>query len=85
MEAGTVTLTQARQLGALPPEEQRAKVAEIKLATAGTKGHEKARRQRQVLGDAKPRLKTRKEITKALESAEGEYASALRWVLGEAV
>ncbi|HBR3579876.1 TPA: hypothetical protein L9S91_004215, partial [Klebsiella pneumoniae] len=48
-------------------------------------GHEKARRQRQILGDAKPRLKTRKEIAKALEDASGEYAEALRWVLGEAV
>jgi ParB family chromosome partitioning protein len=48
-------------------------------------GHEKARRQRQILGEAKPRLKTRKEITKALEGASGEYADALRWVLGEAV
>jgi hypothetical protein len=45
------------------------KVSEIEAATAGTTGHEKARRQRQILGDAKPRLKTRKEITKALESA----------------
>jgi ParB family chromosome partitioning protein len=44
------------------------KVSEIEAATAGTTGHEKARRQRQILGDAKPRLKTRKEITKALES-----------------
>ncbi|HHC0974986.1 ParB/RepB/Spo0J family partition protein [Klebsiella pneumoniae] len=77
--------TQARQLGAITPEEQRAKVAEIERATAGTKGHEKARRQRQILGEAKPRIKSRKEITKALESAEGEYASALRWVLGEAL
>ena len=85
VEAGTVTVTQARQLGALPPEEQRAKVAEIEQATVGTTGHEKARRQRAVLGETKPRLKSRKEITKALESAEGEYASALRWVLGEAV
>lgn len=85
VEAGTVTVTQARQLGTLPPEEQRAKVAEIETATAGTKGHEKARRQRQVLGGEKPRLKTRKEITKALEGASGEYADALRWVLGEAV
>ncbi|MFP2007466.1 hypothetical protein ACLEB0_16365, partial [Klebsiella pneumoniae] len=85
VEAGTVTVTQARQLGALTPEEQRAKVAEIELATAGTKGHEKARRQRQILGEAKPRLKSRKEITKALEGASGEYAAALRWVLGEAV
>ncbi|ENZ8018057.1 ParB/RepB/Spo0J family partition protein [Klebsiella pneumoniae] len=85
VEAGTVTVTQARQLGTLPPEEQREKVKEIESATAGTSGHEKARRQRQILGDARPRLKTRKEITKALESADGEYASALRWVLGEAV
>ncbi|HDZ2121161.1 TPA: hypothetical protein RR002_004582 [Klebsiella pneumoniae] len=84
VEAGTVTVTQARQLASLKPEEQREKVSEIEAATAGTTGHEKARRQRQILGDAKPRLKTRKEITKALESAEGEYASALRWVLGEA-
>ncbi|KLE96185.1 hypothetical protein YA24_19170, partial [Klebsiella aerogenes] len=67
----------------LEPEAQREKVKEIETATAGTSGHEKSRRQRQVLGEAKPRLKTRKEITKALESAEGEYASALRWVIGE--
>ncbi|MHC7187764.1 ParB/RepB/Spo0J family partition protein, partial [Klebsiella pneumoniae] len=85
VEAGTVTVTQARQLGALPPEEQRTKVAEIELATAGTKGHEKSRRQRQILGEAKPRIKSRKEIAKALEDASGEYAEALRWVLGEAV
>ncbi|MDQ5100266.1 hypothetical protein RCD68_13780, partial [Klebsiella pneumoniae] len=83
-EAGTVTVTQARQLASLKPEEQREKVSEIEAATAGTTGHEKARRQRQILGDAKPRLKTRKEIAKALEDASGEYAEALRWVLGEA-
>ena len=59
-------------------------MAEIEQATAGKTGHEKARRQRQILGEAKPRLKTRKEITKALEGASGEYADALRWVLGEA-
>ncbi len=86
VESGTVTVTpQARQLGALHLKSSVQKVSAIELATAGTTGHEKARRQRQILGDAKPRLKTRKEITKALESAEGEYASALRWVLGEAV
>ncbi len=83
VESGTVTVTQARQLASLEPEAQREKVKEIETATAGTSGHEKARRQRQVLGEAKPRLKTRKEINKALESAESEYASALRWVLGE--
>lgn len=85
VEQGAITVTQARQLTSLSPDEQREKVAEIEAAIAGTTGHEKARRQRQVLGDKKPRLKTRKEITKALESAEGEYANALRWVLGEAV
>ncbi|MDK8024484.1 ParB/RepB/Spo0J family partition protein [Klebsiella michiganensis] len=84
VESGTITVTQARQLGALPPEDQRAKVAEIELATAGTKGHEKSRRQRQVLGEAKARIKSRKEITKALEDASGEYAEAMLWVLGEA-
>ncbi|WP_320962533.1 hypothetical protein, partial [Hungatella effluvii] len=83
VESGTVTVTQARQLGTLPPEEQREKVKEIESATAGTTGHEKARRQRAVLGETKPRLKSRKEITKALEGASGEYADALRWVLGE--
>lgn len=40
--------------------------------------------ERAVLGETKPRLKTRKEITKALEGVSGEYAAALRWVLGEA-
>lgn len=83
VEAGSVTVTQARQLASLKPEQQREKVAEIEAVTAGTTGHEKARRQRQVLGEAKSRIKSRKEITKALEFAEGEYASALRWVLGE--
>lgn len=83
VESGTLTVTQARQIGTLPPEEQREKVKQLETATAGTKGHEKARRQRQVLGDAKPRVKSRKEITKALDDASGEYAAALRWVLGE--
>lgn len=41
VESGTVTVTQARQLASLKPEEQREKVAEIEAATAGTTGHEK--------------------------------------------
>jgi ParB family chromosome partitioning protein len=85
VEAGIVTVTQARQLGTLPPEEQREKVKQLETATAGAKGHEKTRRQRQILGETKPRVKSRKEITKALGDASGEYAAALRWVLGEAV
>ncbi len=83
VESGDITVTQARQLANLSPDEQREKVKEVEEATAGTKGHEKARRQRQVIGDAKPRLKSRKEITKALEGASGDYAQALRWVLGD--
>lgn len=83
VEAGQVTVTQARQLAALPPEEQRAKVEEVTQATEGTKGHQRARIQRQVMGQVKPRVKSRKEITTALEQATGQYADALRWVLGE--
>lgn len=83
VESGDITVTQARQLANLSPDEQREKVKEVEEATAGTKGHEKARRQRQVIGDAKPRMKSRKEITKALEGASGDYAQALRWVLGD--
>ncbi|MDR8492021.1 hypothetical protein OSC18_21265 [Serratia nevei] len=83
VESGTVTVSQARQLANLSPEEQREKVKEVEAATTGTKGHEKARRQRQVIGGAKPRMKSRKEITKALEGASGDYAQALRWVLGD--
>lgn len=83
VESGDITVTQARQLANLSPDEQREKVKEVESATAGTKGHEKARRQRQVIGDVKPRMKSRKEITKALEGASGDYAQALRWVLGD--
>lgn len=41
VESGTVTVTRARQLASLKPEEQREKVSEIEAATAGTTGHEK--------------------------------------------
>ncbi|MEC5321321.1 hypothetical protein VSX61_20675 [Brenneria populi subsp. brevivirga] len=83
VEAGQITTGHARQLSQLPPDEQREKVHELVRAAADTKGHERARRQRAVLGDAKPRMKTRKQIAKALEDAQGDYAAALRWVLGE--
>lgn len=83
VESGTVTVTQARQLVDMPPEKQRETVKQLTEAAQGVTGHEKSRRQRAVLGDVRPRLKTRKEITKALQSATGDYAEALRWVLGE--
>ncbi|CUJ80921.1 Uncharacterised protein [Achromobacter sp. 2789STDY5608628] len=31
----------------------------------------------------RPRVKSRKQIQAALEQAQGDYAAALRWVLGE--
>lgn len=83
VEASQITVTQARQLGELPPQQQRDKVLELQKAGEGATGHEKARRQRQVMGTDKPRLKTRREITNALADATGNYAAALRWVLGE--
>ncbi|WIO41097.1 ParB/RepB/Spo0J family partition protein [Klebsiella electrica] len=83
VESGTLTVSQARQMASMKPEAQREKVAEIEAETAGTTGHEKARRRRQVLGDTKPRLKSRKEITQALQTASGDYAAALRWVIGD--
>ncbi len=78
-----VTVTQARQLVDMPPEKQRETVKQLEAAAEGVTGHEKARRQRAVLGDTKPRLKSRKEITLQLKTACGEYAAALLWVLGD--
>lgn len=83
VEAGKVTVTQARQLVDMPPEKQRETVKQLEAAAEGVTGHEKARRQRAVLGDTKPRLKSRKELTLQLQTASGEYAAALRWVLGD--
>lgn len=83
VEAGKVTVTQARQLVDMPPEKQRETVKQLEAAAEGVTGHEKARRQRAVLGDTKPRLKSRREITQQLQTASGEYAAALRWVLGD--
>lgn len=83
VESGQITTGHARQLAELPPEEQREKVQELVSVAQATKGHEKARRQRAVLGNAQPRMKSRKVIMSALDTATGEYAAALRWVIGE--
>ncbi len=83
VESGQITTGHARQLADLPPDEQRVKVQALVSVAQETKGHEKARRQRAVLGEVRPRLKSRKEITAALASATGDFADALRWVLGE--
>jgi ParB family chromosome partitioning protein len=82
VDAGQINVTHAKALAKLAPEEQRAKVQELIAAGDGAKPHERARRQAKVIGGDKPRVKTKKEIAKALEAASGEYALALRWVLG---
>ncbi|ARK42620.1 ParB/RepB/Spo0J family partition protein [Burkholderia pseudomallei] len=83
VEAGTIGVTHAKKLSALTPDEQRQKVVELTTAGSGAKPHERARKQREVMGDAKPRMKTRKEIIAELEiDPSGERGRALRWVLG---
>lgn len=81
VEAGQITVSHATALAKLPPEEQRAKVTELVAVGQGVKPHERSRRQAAVMGK-RPRIKSRKEILTALESAQGDYAAALRWVIG---
>ncbi|MFQ1084918.1 ParB/RepB/Spo0J family partition protein [Bordetella trematum] len=81
VEAGQITVSHATALAKLAPDEQRAKVAELIDAGQGVKPHERSRKQAAIMGE-RPRLKSRKEITAALAGAQGDYAAALRWVLG---
>lgn len=83
VESGTINTTHARQLATMPPEEQREKVKELAQAAEAEKPSERVRKQREVMGTDQPRMKTRKQVAKALETAYGDYADALRWVLGE--
>lgn len=82
VESGAINMTHATQLAKLEPVEQRAKVAELVAAGEGVKPHERARKQRAVLGSPPQRMKTRKQILQELDAATGERADALRWVLG---
>lgn len=82
VESGQITLTHAKALGKLTPEEQRAKVAELVEAGKDARPHERSRKQAAIMGE-RPRVKSRKQIQAALEQAQGDYAAALRWVLGE--
>lgn len=81
VEAGTVNATAAYQLAKLTPAEQRVKVAELKQAGTGVTGHARARAQRAVMGDPKPKLRTRKEIVSERDASTGERRAALEWVL----
>ncbi|MBV6304909.1 hypothetical protein KVP10_08415 [Candidimonas humi] len=80
-EAGQIRMTHVKALAKLDPAEQRTKIQELIAAGEGVKPHERARRQRAVLGESKPRMRTRREVEQELEAAVGERALALRWVL----
>jgi len=81
VELGSIKMTHAAQLAKMAPDKQRAKADELVAAGEGVKPHERARRQRAVLGTPE-RIKSRKQILKELDSSNGERAQALRWVLG---
>jgi len=82
VDAGQVNVSHAKQLAKLSVDEQREKVKELIAAGSSTKGHSRARAQRAVMGEVRPRLKTRKAIEQELARCDGERAAALRWVLG---
>jgi len=82
VDGGQINLTHAKALAKLDPAEQRAKAAELIAAGTGAKPHERARKQAAIVGGDAPRPRTKKEISKALDTADGEVRHALRWVLG---
>jgi len=86
VEAGQIGVTQAKALAKMAPNEQRIKVSELVAAAEGAKPHERARRQRAVLGENKQRLRSRREIETELAKhpACGEFSLALKWVLHQA-
>ncbi|MDR5756482.1 ParB/RepB/Spo0J family partition protein [Caballeronia sp. LZ035] len=82
VESSRINVTHARRLSKLSPEQQGEKVRELIAAGEHVVGHARARAQRAVIGEAKPKLRNRKEIMHELSSSSGERAQALRWVLG---
>lgn len=83
VDAGKITAGQARKLADLAPDDQRAKVAELVQAGEGAEGHARARAQREVMGDAKPKMRTRREIqARRDQSASKVERAVLDWVLG---
>lgn len=84
LDAGDITQAQAKKLAKLAPDEQRAKVAELKAAGEGAKPRERTKAQREVLGDASPKMRSRKEV-QALRDQFADHTfgrSVLDWVLG---
>jgi ParB family chromosome partitioning protein len=82
LEADQITVSHALKLAKLSPDEQREKVKVLIAAAEGKQGHERSRAQKAALiGEAAPRMRTRKQVLAELERATGERAAALRWVL----
>ena len=81
VETGQIGITRAKSLAKLEPDAQREKVAELIKAGEGVKPHERARRQREVLGETRGRMRSRKEIEAKLQTVDGPFAAALSWVL----
>lgn len=84
VDAGKVTLTQAKQLAKLPPEQQREKVAELSAAAEGAAPRERVAKQRAVMGETVPKMRTRKEVL----ARQGDFAlgtpehALCSWFLG---
>lgn len=86
VEAGKINLGHAKALAKMEPAEQREKLGELVKAGDGAQGHEKARKQREVIASDKPKMRTRKEILAAIADETEDFDSwrdALRWALGE--
>lgn len=87
IEAGKINLGHARALAKLEPAAQREKLAELVAAGEGVeKCSDRVRKQREVLGSDKPKMKTRKEILSAVAEEKEVFRTwrdALRWALGE--
>lgn len=81
VEKGDITVTHAYKLSKLEPAEQKAKVAELVAAGAGSTGKAKARKQKAVVAKG-PAMRSKREITAMLDKVHGEAHSALAWVLG---
>ena len=84
VEDGKINVTHAKALSKLAPAEQREKVQElIEAGASSAKPHERARKQAAIVGGDTPRMRGKKDIKKALETATGEAWLALSWVLGQ--
>ena len=82
VDAGTVNVTHAKQLAKLEPAEQRRRVAKLVETAATTNGHDRARKQREIVEPNGPRMRTRKEIATERDACSGDRRAALDWVLG---